>query len=127
MSPCKKLLKEGKGTTDAPKKPVEYSIMENTIGTNGASIVKDLFCDGIGKQAILDHPTDYLNPMISKVVGGRYKIFGVLHRSDDAPKRDLFAKGLPIIHNNGNDENDENENNRSSQSTVLPPRKRLRI
>jgi len=110
--------------TDAPVKPLDYSTLENTTGTDGKSIKKDLFGDGMGKQAIYEYRTNYLDPMIRRIVGGQYEIISVIHRSDDAPKRDQFAKGLPII---DNDENDENENNFSSESPNLPLTKRVCI
>ena len=98
--------------TDAPTKPLDYSTLENNVRTNGRPLSENLFGGELDEPIKYDTRIDYLHSMIGEIIGGRYKICNVIHRSDDAPEVDYFAKGLPLINN------DENE--RPSQMNKRP-------
>ena len=109
--------------TDAPRKPLENCTLEDNCLTNGKPLRQNLFGGELDEPIKYDTRINYLHPKIGKIIGGRYKICNVIHHSDDAPKVNYFAPGLPYI----NDDENNSENKRPSQMNDLPPAKKFCI
>lgn len=85
----------GRKITDAPRKPLENSNLEDYQQTNGKSLRQNLFGGELNEPVEYDRRTDFLDSIIGATIGGRYVPIAVLSYGDDANQLDYFPSNKP--------------------------------